>query len=340
MKKIFAQPTSTPYKKPATPAPTTSPTGGATPAVGAGTTTPSPGATPDASKEIITLLQNAGLTNIVNDLNVAGNNYVTTKSNYETFKKDFDAKSKNCMAMNFKAVPFNGPCSYVDVVGKFETETSISADEMTQLYQKVVTGYTNFINAAQKQLDIYNSIIPAINGLPPDKRTTFGENEVSSVQRFMQTGWNEVKQYKIDQLAWQRNYEAYFNSAAGKTILQCYEEIIELMTDSCNTAVEFNKILSLSEGSTVPGLGIGPVGPLAMKLISDYEACARIFAGELTPIYKTISAGGDPKRISRNIQMISVTIPTSFKGAANRLRMAVYNFALTNDRKSFSSLAL
>jgi hypothetical protein len=95
---------------------------------------------------------------------------------------------------------------------------------------------------------------------------------------------------------------------SGKSIIECYQEIIDLGVQGC-------KICQDSASSFKSMTGIGPVTVYVLQLISIYAQIANIYRTELTPAYASIAASSDSAskaKIQNTVALLSTRIPQAY----------------------------
>ena len=104
---------------------------------------------------------------------------------------------------------------------------------------------------------------------------------------------------------------------SGKSIIECYEEIIDLGVQGCKICQDV-----ASSFNTMKGLG--PVTVYALQLITIYSQIASIYQRELGPTYSLIAASSNSaskSKIQNMVELITTRIPQAY---ANEILKAKY----------------
>ena len=104
---------------------------------------------------------------------------------------------------------------------------------------------------------------------------------------------------------------------SGKSIIECYEEIIDLGVQGCkicqDVAPSFNTMK-----------GLGPVTVYALQLVTIYSQIASIYQRELGPTYSLIAASSNSaskSKIQNMVDLVTTRIPQAY---ANEILKAKY----------------
>jgi hypothetical protein len=104
---------------------------------------------------------------------------------------------------------------------------------------------------------------------------------------------------------------------SGKSIIECYEEIIDLGVQGCKICQDV-----ASSFNTMKGLG--PVTVYALQLVTIYSQIASIYQRELGPTYSLIAASSNSaskSKIQNMVDLITTRIPQAY---ANEILKAKY----------------
>jgi hypothetical protein len=121
--------------------------------------------------------------------------------------------------------------------------------------------------------------------------------------------------------------DALLDISMGKSILDCYEEIIEINENLCEKVYQ-----PLQKSLTT--LGMGPVLVYAQQLLTGYQDIMRIYTQELSPIYYNLaqkSQNIDQKRIQYTLNMLSKIIPQSYRIQILAIEKGIFEIRTQNN---------
>jgi len=95
---------------------------------------------------------------------------------------------------------------------------------------------------------------------------------------------------------------------SGKSIIECYEEIIDLGVQGCKICVDVAPSFNTMKG-------LGPVTVPALQLVTIYSQIASIYQRELGPTYSLIAASSNSaskSKIQNMVDLVTTRIPQAY----------------------------
>jgi hypothetical protein len=223
----------------------------------------------------------------------------------------FTTSQTNCAVYNFipKVFKNNNPCDFItESFGNDIITKNVSLQEVQKNYKN----YIDTLNQLIKNYDDINSLMDEIKAAL-DTATTNQPKINKSANSLIESVKTQYNTQKIDLVNIKTQItlknDPLLDMSMGKSILDCYEEIIEINENLCE------KVYQPLQKSFAT-LGMGPVLVYAQQLLTGYQDIMRIYTQELSPIYSNLAQKSqtiDQKRIQYTLNMLSKIIPQSYR---------------------------
>jgi DNA repair ATPase RecN len=240
----------------------------------------------------------------------------------------FTTSQANCVVYNFIPKIFkNNPCDFItESFGNDIITKNVSLQEVQKNYKN----YIDTLNQLIKNYDDINSLMDKIKAAL-DTATTNQPKINQSANSLIES----VKaQYNTDKINLVNNKtqitlknDPLLDMSMGKSILDCYEEIIEINENLCE------KVYQPLQKSFAT-LGMGPVLVYAQQLLTGYQDIMRIYTQELSPIYSNLAQKSqtiDQKRIQYTLNMLSKIIPQSYRIQILAIEKGIFQIRTQNN---------
>ena len=243
------------------------------------------------------------------------NNQAIANSNLEAAQSKLDKDEEQCQVLNF--VPsYLSACAIAQQAN--DITKNVSIEQVYQDYQDYKNIYQQYLQASLAHIDF----LPMLIKVAKAAQTPGVENQYqseSSVQKDLATFNSEYNKKVNEYNSITRKMDILLNPGpSGKSILNCYQEIIDLGTEGC-------KICQDAAPSFNTTGGLGPVTFYVGELISIYAQIANIYRTELAPAYSLIAASSgnsaSKAKIQNTVALFSTRIPQAY---ANEILKAKY----------------
>jgi hypothetical protein len=234
-------------------------------------------------------------------------------SNLGAAQSILDTDEEQCQVLDF--VPsYMSACTIAQKAN--DITKNVSIEKVNQDYQDYKNQFKQYLQASQALIDFRVRITDAAKVA---QSSNVDYPALSEVDKKLAAASSENKQKLNEYYSITRKMDILLNPGpSGKSILDCYQEIIDLGTEGCkicqDAAPSFN---------TTPGLG--PVTAYVNELISIYAQIANIYRTELAPAYSLIAASSgnsaSKAKIQNTVALLSTRIPQAY---ANEILKAKY----------------
>lgn len=243
------------------------------------------------------------------------NNKDIAESNLSAAQSKLDNDKGQCQVLNF--VPsYMSACTIAQKAN--DITQNVSIEQVYQDYQDSKNIYQQYLQASKALIDFWPMLIKVAEAAQTSGVEKQYQSE-SEVQKKLAT-FNSAYNIKVNEYnSTTRGMDILLNPGpSGKSILDCYQEIIDLGTEGC-------KICQDAAPSFNTTGGLGPVTAYVGELISIYAQIANIYRTELAPAYSLIAASSgnsaSKAKIQNTVALFSTRIPQAY---ANEILKAKY----------------
>jgi hypothetical protein len=224
----------------------------------------------------------------------------------------FETSKGNCLVYQFSPQTLRGtPCDFITNISSSLNQSS-SLQEVEQYYQKYISTMTQLMSVYNKYVSLFDQIktklLQSRGGQNYNSNNTSDEAFLDQLKVDFQKNITSLKTEQMNAI--RANQPLLDTSVRGRSILDCYEEIIDTMEYLCE------KVYQPLQKSFAT-MGLGPVAVYARQMITGYQDIIRIYTQELAPIYQQIAAQSqqniDQKRVQYTINLLSKIIPESYR---------------------------
>jgi len=241
------------------------------------------------------------------------NNVAIAESNLSAAESKLDKDKEQCQVLNF--VPsYMSACAIAQQAN--DITKNVSIEQVYQDYQDYKNIYQQYLQASTAAKDFWPMLIEVAKAAQTAKVEYQSESDVQAELAALQSGINiKINEYN----SYTRQMDILLNPGpSGKSILESYQEIIDLGTEGC-------KICQEAAPSFNTTGGVGPVTVYVGELISIYAQIANIYRTELAPAYSLIAANSgnsaSKSKIQNTVTLFSTRIPQAY---ANEILKAKY----------------
>ena len=258
---------------------------------------------------------NPWIADVIKKSELLKNNQAIANSNIEAAELKLENDKEQCQVLNF--VPsYMSACTIAQKAN--DITKNVSIEQVYQDYQDYKNLYQQYLQATKAAIDFWPMLIDVAKAA----QTPGVENQYqseSSVQKDLATFNSEYIKKVNEYNSKTRQMDILLNpGSSGKSILDCYQEIIDLGTEGC-------KICQDAAPSFNTTGGLGPVTVYVGELISIYAQIANIYRTELAPAYSLIAASSgnsaSKSKIQNTVALFSTRIPQAY---ANEILKAKY----------------
>lgn len=228
-------------------------------------------------------------------------------------KDKLDKDKDQCQIVQF--VPkYMTACEIADLSN--DITKNVSIEQVGADYQDYKKFFQDYIQKSKSILDFWPNIERATEAalsqeVPPEALSEY-EGKFAKIQADLN---KNIYAYN----GTTRQMDILLSAGpSGRSILDCYQEIIDLGAQGC-------KICQDASSSFNTMKGLGPVTAYVTQLISIYSQIANIYQRELGPTFSLIAANSGSSasraKIQNTVELISTRIPQAY---ANEILKAKY----------------
>lgn len=244
------------------------------------------------------------------------NNKGIAESNLSAAQSKLENDKEQCQVLNF--VPsYMSACTIAQKAN--DITKNVSIEQVYQDYQDYKNIYQQYLQASKAHMDFWPMLIKVAEAAQTSGVENHQYHSESEVQKELATLNSEYNKKVNEYNNTTRGMDILLNPGpSGKSILDCYQEIIDLGTEGC-------KICQDAAPSFNTTGGLGPVTAYVGELISIYAQIANIYRTELAPAYSLIAASSgnsaSKAKIQNTVTLVSTRIPQAY---ANEILKAKY----------------
>jgi len=233
-------------------------------------------------------------------------------SNLGAAQSKLETDKGQCQVLNF--VPsYMSACAIAQQAN--DITKNVSIEQVDQDYEDYKNIFNQYLQASQALIDFRVRITDAATAA---QSSNVDYPALSEIDTKLATASSEYKQKLYEYYSMTRQMDILLNPGpSGKSILDCYQEIIDLGAEGCKICQDAAPYFN-----TTPGLG--PVAAYVNELISIYAQIANIYRTELAPAYSLIAASSNSAskaKIQNTVDLLSTRIPQAY---ANEILKAKY----------------
>lgn len=237
------------------------------------------------------------------DLIVLKNNKAIAKNNLSAAESKLNTDKEQCQVYNFTP-SYMTACKIAQQAN--DITKNVSIEQVAKDYQYYKNMHEQYLQAHKALIDFWPTVI---NAAKAAQSAEVEYTALSNVDTELSSFESEYIIIKNQHISITRQMDILLNPGpSGKSIIECYQEIIDLGVQGC-------KICQDSASSFKSMKGIGPVTVYVLQLISIYAQIANIYRTELTPAYASIAASSDSAskaKIQNTVALLSTRIPQAY----------------------------
>jgi hypothetical protein len=251
---------------------------------------------------------------IINKFTVMQNKQAELVTKLEATADKLKLDKEQCQIFSFQP-KYMSACTIASIAT--DITKNVSTDQVKADYQDYKNIFAEYDQSSKSILDFWPNIEAVTKAaqsagvkLTEEALSNFGLNYTQLLANYKTNIYNRNSQTKQMDILLQPG-------PSGKSIIECYEEIIDLGVQGC-------KICGDVASSFNTKKGLGPVTVYALQLVTIYSQIASIYQRELGPTYSLIAASSNSaskSKIQNMVDLITTRIPQAY---ANEILKAKY----------------
>jgi len=246
---------------------------------------------------------NPWVADVIKKFELLKNNVAIANSNLEAAKSKLNTDKEQCQVLNFTP-SYMTACKIAEQAN--DITKNVSIEQVAKDYQYYKNMHEQYLQASRAAIDFWPTVI---NAAKEAQEAEVEYTALSNVDAKLSSFESEYFKIENQHISITRQMDILLNPGpSGKSIIECYQEIIDLGVQGC-------KICQDSASSFKSMTGIGPVTVYVLQLISIYAQIANIYRTELAPAYASIAASSDSAskaKIQNTVALLSTRIPQAY----------------------------